>query len=46
VLKGDALLNLGIFSLHPSIIFISVSVQLRQGLETFFGAIVIDEPTR
>lgn len=45
VLVGDALLNLGKFSLHPSIGFISMGVQLGQSLEAFFGAVVVDEPT-
>ena len=45
VLERDALLNLGKFSLHPSIIFISMSVQLSQSLKAFLGAVVVDEPT-
>lgn len=42
VLKGDALLNLGILSLHPGIQLVSMSVELSKSLETLIRAVVVN----
>lgn len=43
---GNALLNLGVLSLNPGVIFITMGMQLGQSLETLFSAAMVDEPTR
>lgn len=43
--KGDALLDLGVFGLHPGIKLVSVSVQLSKSLETLIWAVVVNQPT-
>lgn len=45
VLKGDALLDLGVLGLHPGIQLVSMSVELGEGLETLFWAVVVNQPT-
>lgn len=46
VLEGNALLNLSILGLHPSVVFIAIGVQLGQCTQTLLGATIVNEPTR
>lgn len=46
MLKCDALLNLSELCLDPSVVFITMRMQLGQCLQSLFGAIVVDEPAR
>jgi hypothetical protein len=45
MLKGDALLNLGILGLHPGIQLVSVSVELGESLKTLLRTVVVNQPT-
>jgi hypothetical protein len=46
VLEGDTLLDLGILCLNPGVVLVSMSMELGQGLQTFFALAVINEPAR
>ena len=46
MLEVDALLNLGELCLDPGVVLITMSVELGQGFQTFFGFAVINEPAR
>lgn len=44
--KGNAFLDLVIFSANPGIIFVSMRMELCQSLQAFFVIAMVDEPTR
>ena len=45
MLERNALLDLSILGLHPSVILVAVRVKLGQCAQALLAAVVIDEPT-
>lgn len=44
--ERDALLNLSKFGLDPSVVFVTMRMQLGQGAQSLFASVVVDEPAR